>query len=76
MTKLTEKTTIYLEPYVKKFLQLYSLQHSKSLSQVVNELFEIQMRRFESTPKSSDGSDHPSIAEWKIVKSEIDKKRK
>lgn len=74
VSRLTERTTIYLEPYVKKFLQLRALQQSKSLSQIVNELFEFQMRTFENSRTKAQGKVHPSLAEWKIVKRELDKK--
>lgn len=73
-SRLTQRTTIYLEPYVKKFLQLSALQQSKSLSAIINEHFEFLMKKFENSGK--DKQLHPSLAEWEIVKRELDKKRK
>jgi len=70
-SRLTQRTTIYLEPYVKKFLQLRALQQSKSISKIVNENFEFLMKKFEN---SSESKNHPSMAEWEIVKRELDKK--
>jgi len=39
MTNLTKKTTIYLDPTVKKFLQHKAIAESRSLSDVINEQF-------------------------------------
>lgn len=39
MSNLSEKTTIYLEPSVKKFLQHKAIAESRSLSDVINEQF-------------------------------------
>jgi hypothetical protein len=40
MSNLSAKTTIYLDPNVKKFLQHKAIAESRSLSEVVNEQFE------------------------------------
>ena len=40
MSNLSEKTTIYLNPSVKKFLQHKAIAESRSLSDVINEQFE------------------------------------
>lgn len=74
-SKLTQRTTIYLEPYVKKFLQLRALQQSKSISRIINERFEVLMKNFETSKKTAHGKKHPSVAEWEIVKSGLDKNR-
>lgn len=39
MSNLSEKTTIYLDPFVKKFLQHKVIAESRSLSGVVNDQF-------------------------------------
>lgn len=39
MSNLSEKTTIYLNPYVKKFLQHKAIAEGRSLSDVINEQF-------------------------------------
>ncbi len=60
MSNLSEKTTIYLDPTVKKFLQHKAIAESRSLSDVINGQFadmledlsdikEIQKRRGEQT---------------------------
>jgi len=73
-SKLTQKTTIYLEPHVKKFLQLRALQQSKSISRIINDRFAALIRDFEAANRTSSGKRHPSVAEWEIVKSQLDKK--
>lgn len=60
MSNLTQKTTIYLEPNVKKFLQHKAIAENRSLSDVINEQFadmledlsdikEVEKRRGEET---------------------------
>lgn len=60
MSNLSEKTTIYLDPSVKKFLQHKAIAEGRSLSDVINEQFadmledlsdinEIEKRRGEQT---------------------------
>ena len=60
MSNLSEKTTIYLEPSVKKFLQHKAVAESRSLSDLINEQFadmledlsdvqEVKKRRGEQT---------------------------
>lgn len=39
MSNLSEKTTIYLNPTVKKFLQHKAVAENRSLSDIVNEQF-------------------------------------
>lgn len=39
MSKLTEKTTIYLNPYVKKFIQHKAIADDASISQIINDYF-------------------------------------
>lgn len=39
MSKLSEKTTIYLDPHVKKFLKHKAVAESRSLSDVINDEF-------------------------------------
>jgi hypothetical protein len=39
MSKLSEKTTIYLNPYVKKFIQHKAVEEDRSVSDIVNDYF-------------------------------------
>ena len=36
MSKLTDRTTVYLNPYVKKFVQHKAVEENRSFSSVVN----------------------------------------
>ena len=36
MSKLTDRTTVYLNPYVKKFVQHKAVEENRSVSSVVN----------------------------------------
>jgi hypothetical protein len=74
-SKLTQKTTIYLEPRVKKYLQLRSLQTSNPISKIINEHFEFEIKRFKAYGGTPKGRDHPSIAEWKIIETDLDSRR-
>lgn len=40
MSKLSDKTTIYLNPQVKKFLKHKAVAEGRSLSELINEQFE------------------------------------
>ena len=63
MSKLSERTTIYLEPQVKKFLQLLALQKSRPMSELINDFFAHHLREFEkqSAKKSS-------LSDWNFIK--------
>lgn len=63
MSKLSEKTTIYLEPHVKKFLQLLAVRRSKALSELINNHFADQMSEFEKRAAQSSLAD-----DWKFIK--------
>ena len=36
MSKLTDRTTVYLNPYVKKFVQHKAVEENRSVSSVIN----------------------------------------
>lgn len=60
MSQTSEKTTIYLNPYVKKFIQHKAIEENTSISSIINNMFakklsaleekaELSARRKEST---------------------------
>lgn len=70
MSNLSAKTTIYLNPSVKKFLQHKAIAESRSLSDVINEQFadmledlsdiqEIEQRRAEQSVPFEEVSARP-----------------
>jgi hypothetical protein len=73
MSNLSARTTIYLNPYVKKFLQLRAVQESRSVSELVNERFEKILKEFEELKALEKRRGEPVI-EWDTIKSELDKK--
>jgi hypothetical protein len=73
MSNLSERTTIYLNPYVKKFLQLKAVQESRSVSQLVNERFAKALKEFEDLT-ALEKKRGESLIEWDSIKSELDKK--
>jgi hypothetical protein len=73
MSNLSEKTTLYLNPYVKKFLQLRALQENRSISELVNNEFADLLEDFEDL-KEVQRRKNESFIEWEIVKKELDKK--
>jgi len=73
MSNLSARTTIYLNPYVKKFLQLKAVQESRSVSQLVNERFTVVMKEFEEL-KTLEAKRGEQLIEWESIKTELDKK--
>lgn len=73
MSKLSERTTVYLNPYVKKFLQFRAVQEDRSVSELVNDRFADMLEDFEDLKEVERRKNEP-IIEWEIVKSELDKK--
>jgi hypothetical protein len=73
MSNLSERTTIYLNPYVKKFLQLKAVQESRSVSQLVNERFAKALKEFEDLT-ALEKKRGESLIEWDSIKAELDKK--
>jgi len=73
MSKLSARTTIYLNPYVKKFLQLKAVQESRSVSELVNDRFTNVMEDFEKLA-ALEKKRGESLIEWDSIKAELDKK--
>ena len=70
MGTLTERTTIYLNPYVKKFLQYQAVEQGKSLSELVNEQAAELLEDAQDIEAASKRAGEPTIA-WEKVKSEL-----
>ena len=71
MSKLSEKTTIYLNPYVKKFLQHKAINEGRSISEVINdnlaEMLEDLEDGFMVAERKADGNFKP----WVEVKRQL-----
>lgn len=72
MSKLSEKTTLYLNPYVKRFLQLRSIQESRSMSDIVNDEIADLLEDFEDAAEIKRRRRELTL-EWEVVKRELDK---
>ena len=70
MGTLTERTTIYLNPYVKKFLQRQAVEQGKSLSQLVNEQAAELLEDAQDIETASQRATEPAVA-WAKVKAEL-----
>jgi cation transport regulator ChaB len=73
MSKLTEKTTIYLNPYVKKFIQLTSIQENKSMSEVINEQMADLLQDLEDAHELSSRKEDAVFVPWTEVKKQLQK---
>jgi hypothetical protein len=71
MSKLSEKTTLYLNPYVKKFLQLKALQENRSMSDIVNDEFADLLEDLEDAYELSKRKENPVFLPWVEVKKQL-----
>ena len=68
MSQLSEKTTIYLNPYVKKFIQHKAVAEGRSVSEVINENFEDMLEDLEDIKEVVRRRDEPSVPFEEVLK--------
>lgn len=68
MSSLTEKTTIYLNPYVKKFIRHKAVTEGRSVSDIINESFEDMLEDLEDIKEVEKRRDEPSVAFEEVLK--------
>ena len=68
MSQLSEKTTIYLNPYVKKFIQHKAVAEGRSVSEVINENFEDMLEDLEDIKEVEKRRDEPSVPFEEVLK--------
>lgn len=73
MSNLSEKTTLYLNPYVKKFLQLKALQENRSMSDIVNDEFAELLEDLEDSYELSKRKENPVFLPWFEVKEQLER---
>ncbi len=73
MGKLSEKTTVYLSPQIKRFLKLRAVQQNKSISALINGQLAAHLEEFEDLKEIERRRNEPVI-EWEVVKKELDNK--
>lgn len=71
MSKLSEKTTIYLNPYVKKFIQHKAINERRSISDIVNEEFAELLEDMEDGYELSKRKSDPAFRPWLEVKKQL-----
>lgn len=60
MTTLTAKTTLYLNPQVKKFIQHKAIAESRSVSEVINDYFADMLEDLEDIKEVQKRRDEPT----------------
>jgi hypothetical protein len=61
MSNLSDKTTVYLNPTVKKFLQHKAVAESRSVSEIINEEFADMLEDLEDLKEVEKRRDEPSV---------------
>ncbi len=72
MATLTERTTVYLNPYVKKYLQLESVEQHKSISELINEQLAELLEDAEDKETIEERKYEP-LTSWDKVKADLAK---
>ena len=62
MSNLSSKTTIYLNPKVKKFIQHRAIGEDRSVSAIVNEQFEEMLEDLDDIKTIRERSDESSVS--------------
>lgn len=68
-----EKTTLYLKPVLKKFLQYRSLQEDRSMSDIINTELADLLEDFEDLQEIRKRRSEPTVS-WEEVKQGLEKK--
>jgi type II secretory pathway predicted ATPase ExeA len=61
MSNLSDKTTVYLNPSVKKFLQHKAIAESRSVSEIINEAFADMLEDLEDLKEIEKRRNEPSV---------------
>lgn len=70
MATLTERTTVYLNPYVKKYLQHEAIEQNKSISELINDQLAELLEDAEDAA-TIDGRKAEPLLAWDKVKSDL-----
>ena len=70
MATLTERTTVYLNPYVKKYLQHEAVEQNKSISELINEQLAELLEDAEDAATVDARKSEP-LTSWDKVKSDL-----
>mgnify|MGYP000863722767 CR=1 FL=1 len=70
MATLTERTTVYLNPYVKKYLQHEAVEQNKSISELINDQLAELLEDAEDAATVEERKAEPLLA-WDKVKADL-----
>ena len=70
MATLTERTTVYLNPYVKKYLQHEAVEQNKSISELINDQLAELLEDAEDAATVNERKAEPLLA-WDKVKADL-----
>jgi CRP-like cAMP-binding protein len=67
MSQTNEKTTIYLNPYVKKFIQHKAIEENTSISSIINDLFARKLSALNERAELSVRRKEPTVPFDKVL---------
>lgn len=70
MASLSERTTVYLNPYVKKYLQHEAVEQGKSISELINDQLADLLEDAEDVETIEVRKSEPLVA-WEKVKADL-----
>ncbi len=70
MATLTERTTVYLNPYVKKYLQHEAVEQNKSISELINDQLTELLEDAEDAA-TIDERKSERLTSWEKVKADL-----
>lgn len=62
MSQTNEKTTIYLNPYVKKYIQHKAIEENSSISSIINDLFAKKVAKLNLKTELMERRKEPTIS--------------
>jgi len=72
MATLTERTTVYLNPYVKKYLQHEAVEQNKSISELINDQLAELLEDVEDAASVDQRKAEPLLS-WEKVKADLER---
>lgn len=67
MSQANEKTTIYLNPYVKKFIQHKAIEENTSISSIINGIFARQLSKLDEKAEIAARRKEPTVPFDKVL---------
>lgn len=62
MSQLNEKTTIYLNPYVKKYIQHKAIEENSSISSIINDIFAKKIAKLNLKTELAERRNEPTMS--------------